>query len=111
MRPIKLGPHAAQSCANLESNAMLNVKIGKGLAIDVNVDKLPEAVMDHVIYMGLRNILMDSHTSIRRRCRLRVQDMGSRQQKARCSVQRHHSHRRRTRQLRCGSKGKPVDCA
>jgi hypothetical protein len=44
---------------------MLNVKIGKGLAIDVNVNNLPAAVMDHVVYIGLRNILMDSHASIK----------------------------------------------
>ena len=45
---------------------MLNVKIGKGLAIDVDPLKLPSNVLDHVIYMGLRNILMDSHASIKK---------------------------------------------
>jgi hypothetical protein len=45
---------------------MLNVKIGKGLAIDVNTDRLNGVVMDHVVYMGLRNILMDSHASIKK---------------------------------------------
>ena len=42
----------------------MDVKIGKGLEITVDVDALPEAARNHVIYMGLRNILMDSHASI-----------------------------------------------
>jgi len=45
---------------------MLNVKIGKGLSVDVNVDRLNETVMEHVTYMGLRNILMDSHASVKK---------------------------------------------
>lgn len=41
------------------------VKIGKGLEIEVDTKKLSAPVMDHVVYMGLRNILMDSHASIK----------------------------------------------
>lgn len=42
----------------------MDVKIGKGLEIAVDVDALPEAARNHAIYMGLRNILMDSHASV-----------------------------------------------
>lgn len=42
----------------------MDVKIGKGLEIAVDVDALPEAALNHIIYMGLRNILMDSHASV-----------------------------------------------
>lgn len=41
------------------------VKIGKGLEIEVDVKKLNGPVTDHVVYMGLRNILMDSHASVK----------------------------------------------
>jgi len=41
----------------------MKVNIGKGIELDVNTSALPENVMDHVVYMGLRNILMDSHAS------------------------------------------------
>lgn len=40
------------------------VKIGKGLEIEVDTKKLSAPVMDHVVYIGLRNILMDSHANI-----------------------------------------------
>ena len=42
----------------------MEVKIGKGLTIDVAVDALPEAALNHIIYMGVRNVLMDSHASV-----------------------------------------------
>jgi len=40
------------------------VNIGKGLELDVDLAKLPEPVREHVIYIGLRNILMDAHAGI-----------------------------------------------
>lgn len=40
------------------------VRIGKTIELNVNVDALPQAALDHAIYIGLRNILMDSHASI-----------------------------------------------
>lgn len=40
------------------------VNVGKGLEFTINHDKLPQAAMDHVVYIGLRNILMDAHASI-----------------------------------------------
>lgn len=45
-----------------------NIEIGKGLTIAVDVDALrekPEA-FGHVIYIGLRNILMDAHAGVKR---------------------------------------------
>jgi len=42
----------------------MNVNIGKGLAIDVATERLNREVMDHVIYMGLRNILGDAHAGV-----------------------------------------------
>ena len=42
----------------------MKVNIGKGLEIDVDVNGLPAPVMQHVVMIGLRNILMDSHASV-----------------------------------------------
>lgn len=41
----------------------MKVNIGKDIELDVDVDKLNAAVMAHVVYIGLRNILMDAHAS------------------------------------------------
>jgi len=42
------------------------VEIGRGLEINVDVESLmkQEAVFGHVVYIGLRNILMDCHANI-----------------------------------------------
>jgi hypothetical protein len=42
----------------------MKVRIGKGIESDVDVDRLFKnaEVRDHVIYIGLRNILMDAHS-------------------------------------------------
>jgi hypothetical protein len=37
------------------------VKVGKGIEIEVDVNRLNSTVMDHVVYTGLRNLLMDAH--------------------------------------------------
>lgn len=42
----------------------MKVQIGKGIELDVDTSKLPTNVMEHVQYIGLRNILMDAHASI-----------------------------------------------
>lgn len=42
---------------------MITVAIGKGIEMRVDETRLPAPVMAHVVYMGLRNILMDSHAS------------------------------------------------
>lgn len=42
---------------------MIKVAIGKGIELSVDETRLPAPVMAHVVYMGLRNILMDSHAS------------------------------------------------
>lgn len=41
----------------------MQVQIGKEITLDVDTSKLSAAVMEHVTYIGLRNILMDSHAS------------------------------------------------
>lgn len=40
------------------------VKIGKDIEIDVDANKLPANAIEHVIYIGLRNILMDAHAGV-----------------------------------------------
>lgn len=40
------------------------VNVGKSIEVEVAIGALPEAAMQHVIYIGLRNILMDSHASV-----------------------------------------------
>jgi hypothetical protein len=42
----------------------MDVNIGKGLTLAVDVNALPANVMEHVVRIGLRNILMDAHASI-----------------------------------------------
>lgn len=41
----------------------MQVAIGKGITLDVDYERFNAAVLQHVIYMGLRNVLMDSHAS------------------------------------------------
>lgn len=43
---------------------MTQVNIGKGIELEVDVARLPQNVLDHVVYIGLRNILMDSHAGV-----------------------------------------------
>jgi hypothetical protein len=40
------------------------VQIGKGIEMDVDVERLPPEVLQRVIYMGLRNMLMDAHAGV-----------------------------------------------
>ncbi len=42
----------------------MDVNIGKGITLPVDVDTMPANALQHVIYIGLRNVLMDSHASI-----------------------------------------------
>lgn len=44
----------------------MDVNIGKNIVLAVDVIALPAAALDHIIYIGLRNVLMDSHASITR---------------------------------------------
>ena len=43
---------------------MTDVNIGKGLSIAVNFDAMPAAALQHLLAIGARNVLMDSHASI-----------------------------------------------
>lgn len=42
----------------------MQVNVGKSITIEVDHAALPQAALDHVIMIGLRNVLMDSHASI-----------------------------------------------
>ncbi len=42
----------------------MDIQIGKGITLPVDANSLPAAAMAHVVYIGLRNILMDSHAGI-----------------------------------------------
>ncbi len=42
---------------------IMQVAIGKGITLDVDTDRLNTDVSAHAMYIGLRNILMDSHAS------------------------------------------------
>lgn len=42
----------------------MDVNIGKGITLSVDESKLPANALQHVIYIGLRNVLMDAHASI-----------------------------------------------
>lgn len=41
----------------------MDVNIGKDIIITVDTTALPQTALDHVLYIGLRNILMDAHAS------------------------------------------------
>jgi hypothetical protein len=43
---------------------MVQVNVGKGIDREIDFDKLPQAARDHIMYIGARNVLMDSHASI-----------------------------------------------
>lgn len=45
----------------------MQVNVGRGITLDVDVDKFNPDVMSHVVYIGLRNILMDAHASATRK--------------------------------------------
>ncbi len=40
------------------------VNVGKGLEIEVDFGKLPQTAIDHLQYIGARNVLMDCHASV-----------------------------------------------
>lgn len=42
----------------------MDVQIGKGITLPVNANGIPPNVLEHVLYIGLRNILMDSHAGV-----------------------------------------------
>ncbi len=42
----------------------MNVNIGKGITLEVDELKLPSNVVEHIVYIGLRNVLMDTHAAI-----------------------------------------------
>ncbi|MBV8227715.1 MAG: hypothetical protein JO232_21280 [Verrucomicrobia bacterium] len=44
------------------------VAIGKGIELDVDLARFNRDVMDHVVKIGLRNILMDSHATATAKC-------------------------------------------
>lgn len=41
-----------------------SINVGKGMSMLVNFGAMPQAAIDHCLYIGARNILMDSHASI-----------------------------------------------
>lgn len=43
---------------------MTMVNIGKSIALDVDFTRFPQNVVDHILYIGARNILMDSHANV-----------------------------------------------
>lgn len=43
---------------------MTTVNVGKSIEIEIDFAAMPQAALDHIMYIGARNILMDSHASI-----------------------------------------------
>lgn len=43
---------------------MTKVNVGKSIEIDIDFTTIPQAAIDHILYIGARNILMDAHASI-----------------------------------------------
>lgn len=44
----------------------MDINIGKGITLAVDANALPAEAMAHVVYIGLRNVLMDSHAGVTR---------------------------------------------
>lgn len=42
------------------------VNIGKGIELDVDANALPANSINHIVYLGLRNALMDAHAGVKR---------------------------------------------
>jgi hypothetical protein len=40
------------------------VNVGKSINVEIDFTAMPQAALDHILYIGARNILMDSHASI-----------------------------------------------
>lgn len=40
------------------------VNVGKSINVEIDFAKMPQTAIDHILYIGARNILMDSHASI-----------------------------------------------
>lgn len=40
------------------------VNVGKSINVEIDFAALPQTAIDHILYIGARNILMDSHASI-----------------------------------------------
>jgi hypothetical protein len=47
-----------------QRETIMQVNIGKGITVDVTVESLPAKAMEHVVYIGLRNVLMDAHANV-----------------------------------------------
>lgn len=64
--PIGRNPSTTQrgNAAKMEWIIMTKVNIGKDLELDVDFTKFNQAVIDHILYVGARNILMDSHAGV-----------------------------------------------
>lgn len=43
---------------------MTTINVGKSIEIDVDFTSMPREALDHIMYIGARNVLMDSHASI-----------------------------------------------
>lgn len=42
----------------------MKVNVGSDIELQVDVNALPATALEHVIYIGLRNVLMDAHASV-----------------------------------------------
>jgi len=60
----KAQPDDGQNTISNGVKDMTKVNIGKGIELDVDFGALPQAALDHLLYIGARNVLMDSHASI-----------------------------------------------
>lgn len=57
--------HCRTTGANAPTESkMTKVNIGKGIELDVDFAAMPQAALDHILYIGARNVLMDSHASV-----------------------------------------------
>lgn len=44
--------------------ALQSVNVGKGIEQQIDFSSMPQNAIDHLLYIGARNVLMDSHASI-----------------------------------------------
>jgi hypothetical protein len=55
---------------------MTLINIGKEISLEVQMDKLPQNVRDHAIFMGIKNMLTDSHAGVRDPAKARAKAEG-----------------------------------
>lgn len=53
---------------------MTQVNIGKGIELDVDFSAMPKNALEHLLYIGARNVLMDAHAGVNAKAQPELSD-------------------------------------